>query len=301
MEESVVIRGKNFSRAEVEEIGRRSNRKKTNVLRWVGVGLLGLALILVLTLITQLGKEDSNPATIITGIIMLFIPGLVLFILSFVKRDNYKVGLIILEKKFPAPVGFDGNAVDILQGNKEIILSKRPTSSLIIDTNKHLLQIFTERKYSKIYTHNDVLDYELRVDNEIVVTSNTKTKKGVGKAVAGGILLGAEGAIAGSIAASQKSTTTTSQKEVHHYSLVIKVHDLVKASYVISIDNNQIAEEAIAVLDLVIGNKSAPKEELKTVEAKEEAPNIEKKKFCPECGAKLASDSKFCPECGHKL
>jgi len=29
--------------------------------------------------------------------------------------------------------------------------------------------------------------------------------------------------------------------------------------------------------------------------------NSEKKKFCPECGAKIASSAKFCPECGAKV
>ena len=29
--------------------------------------------------------------------------------------------------------------------------------------------------------------------------------------------------------------------------------------------------------------------------------DVEEKKFCPECGNKVAADAKFCPECGYKF
>jgi hypothetical protein len=63
--------------------------------------------------------------------------------------------------------------------------------------------------------------------------------------------------MAGSLAASQK--TSSSQKEVHHYTLLIKVKDINKASYYMPIDTVQLAEEVITILDMIIG-KGNPKE-----------------------------------------
>ena len=76
---------------------------------------------------------------------------------------------------------------------------------------------------------------------------------------------GGAGMMAGSLAASQK--TSSSQKEVHHYTLLIKVKDINRASYYMPIDTVQLAEEVITILDIIIG-KGNPKE----IEAAKEAP-----------------------------
>lgn len=257
-DEEVIIRGKSFTRQEVEEKGRRKIKVISNVLRWIGVGLFAMGIFSgTMMLLALLGSENETAsivALIVMVILTFVVPGLILFLLSFKKRDAFKIGKAEIERRFPAPLGFDGKVIDVLEGDKTIVLSKRPLAKLIIDSAKMEFQIFAEKYYSKIYISKDLIDYEIRVDNEVIVTSNTKTKKGVGKAVAGGLLFGEAGAIAGAVAGNSKSTTTETQKDIHHYTLVVKVNDLSKPSFVINLDSVQIAEDVVATFDILVGN-----------------------------------------------
>jgi hypothetical protein len=59
------------------------------------------------------------------------IAGIILLILSYMKakKDVYAEGIKFLNKKFPYPVGFDGNIIELLQSDKTIQLSEKPAQS----------------------------------------------------------------------------------------------------------------------------------------------------------------------------
>lgn len=271
--EEVIIRGKNFSREEVVRKGSERIRKIVNLFRWLGLGLIATGIIGGIAGIVSLPK-DADTSTLggmIGGTVILAGSGVVLFVLSFKKRDPFKYGKEEIEKNFPAPTGFDGQVIDVLEGDKTVELSKRPLSRLIVDSKSKKFQLYAEGHYTRTYTPNDLLDYEIRVDNEVVITSKTKTKKGVGKAIAGGLLFGEAGAVAGAVAGGSKSTTTETQKEIHHYSLLLKVNDLSKSSFVINVDSVHLAEEAAAVLAII------QKDYKNIEELKNEEPSSEKK------------------------
>ena len=69
----------------------------------------------------------------------------------------------------------------------------------------------------------------------------------------------------------------TEQKEIHHYSLVLKVNDLTKPSFIVNIDSVQIAEDVVTSLDILVGNtKKIVAEETTQPEAPKEAPKLDK-------------------------
>ena len=223
---------------------------------------------------------DNKDAFIFTAVgsgVYFIVPGFILFLISFKKRDSFEEGIKEIEKHFPAPIGFDGNVIDVLDGDKIIDLSDKPVSKFVLNTSKKEFQLLVDKHYSKIFNSKDLIDYEIRVDNEIVVTSSTNTKKGAGKAVAGGLLLGGAGAIAGAIAGNAKSTTTETQTEIHHYTLVLKVNDLLKPSFVIDLDSIQIAEDVAATLYILSDecNTNNSKKQLAT-ESKTQESNLDK-------------------------
>ena len=48
-----------------------------------------------------------------------------------------------------------------------------------------------------------------------------------------------------------KTATTSSQKEVHHCSFVLKVNDIYKSSFIVGLDSMAIAEEVITIFDIL--------------------------------------------------
>ena len=274
-EEEIDIGGNKVKKADVEAIGKKLASRKTNKLRWTGAAFLSAALTFIgLGIIIY--PEDGGVALIVIGGI-LFILGTIFFSTSFKKRDPIRFGTRFYQRQFavpavaasPAQGGGSAPAQLAILSGRIIQLSRRPLVRIIFDGEQNRLQIFSEKKYSRIYLKHEVLDYELRVDNEVVITSSSK--KGIGKSIAMGAIghglfgSGGAGMMAGSLAASQK--TSSSQKEVHHYTLLIKVKDINRASYYMPIDTVQLAEEVITILDIIIG-KGNPKE----IEAAKEAP-----------------------------
>ncbi len=259
-DEEILIGTTKFKKAEVEEVGKRLASRKTNKLRWTGAAFLSAGLTFLPIGIFNLPTSGGVGLIVIGGI--LFVLGLIFFLTSFKKRDPIRFGTRYYQRQLVIPnaqmagIGQPG----ILNG-RIIQLSRKPLVRIIFNGDDNKLQIFSERRYSKIYSKSEVLDYELRVDNEVVITS--ATKKGMGKSIALGAIghalfdTGGAGMMAGGMAASQK--TKSSQKEIHHYTLLIKVNDINRASYYMPIDTVQLAEEVITILDIIIG-KGKPKE-----------------------------------------
>ena len=247
--QQIEIKGNLFDEEEVLAAGRKRVRTTKNFFRWFGAGLFGLGMIFLLaTLISY--SEDMLVYGILTAL-----PGLVFFVMSFLIRPNVlESGKKAIAKQLESPLGNNGLVVEILSGDKVLELSSKPVSRLCIDSSKKQFQLFINKSYTKIYDVNDLVDYEIRVDNEVIVTSKTKSKKGIGKAIVGGALFGGVGAVAGAVAGNSKGKTTSSQKEIHHYSLVLKVNDFQKPSFIVSLDSEEIAEEVVTIFDLLVGN-----------------------------------------------
>lgn len=282
--DEIVIKGKSFPREEVQKTGERVIKRKKLILRIISASVGATGLLAFFTMLFSGRVDETTGETIpanpqanaggaVAMLLLFLIPAIILLLVSLKKKDPIQIGTAELSRHFPSPVGFDGKVIDVLEGDKTILLARRPLSKFILDSKSMKFQLLLSNRYSKIYGPNDLNDYEIKVDNEIVVTSKTKTKKGIGKAVAGGLLFGGVGAIAGAAAGNSKSKTTQTQKEIHHYSLVLKINDLSRPSYLINIDSAQIAEEIVATLDIFSNNK---KEEVayaeEVVEVKEEKP-----------------------------
>ena len=264
--EEISIKGKVFTKEEVCDYGKKSIAKTRKILMIIGIALLAACIcfnVLYILLASTGSLVDSETGEITTVddvieiipvfVIMLGIPGAVLLILSFIKakKDPYATGVDFLNNHFPYPVGFDGKITPSLKGDKTIKLSENPVTKLIILSSEYKFQIVQNNKYSKIFTGKDVIEYEIKVDNEVVITSKTESKKGVGKALVGGALFGDAGMIAGAVAGNNKSTTSQSQKEIHHYTLALKVNDILKPSFVIELVSLQIAEEVAATFAII--------------------------------------------------
>ena len=280
----VSIKGKTFTEVEVREYGENSIRKRKRTLTIIGISLAALAIITALYMaVTGFYALEAPVVNEETGEIMtatdafsmvpaclaLFgIPGVILLALSRSKSksDPYNEGVVYLNKHFPHPVGFDGNIITLLQGDKTIKISRKPSLKMIVSSAERKCQIVQGRKRSKILSGNDILDFEIKVDNEIVLTSKTTTKKGMGKALVGGALFGTPGMIAGAIAGKSKSTTNQSQKEVHHYTLALKVNDIIHPSFVAELESLQLAEEVVATLMIICGSNEQTNNETHAIE-----------------------------------
>ena len=275
--EEIMIRGKTFTKEEIITYGKKHIHKLSVIFRSIGIPLTAFAALILIVAISSSIEDAASIPAMILAVLSFAIPAIIMMVLAFKKRDPYEYGVAYINNHFPAPLGFDGKVIEVLEGDKTIDLSKKPVSRLTIQSSTKQFQLLTENHYSNIFLPKDLVDYEIRVDNEVVITSKTKTKKGVGKAVAGGLLFGEAGAIAGAVAGNSKSTTTQTQKEIHHYSLVLKVNDLTKPSFIVNIDSVQIAEDVVTSLDILVGNtKKIVAEETTQPEAPKEAPKLDK-------------------------
>ena len=281
--EEITIKGKVFTKDQVCEYGKKAIAKKRKILLIFGIILLTISNLIMFAYFFSaeassahapgIGHYPSNTkaesAADAISLCMLFgIPGTVLFVLSFVmlKKNPYTAGIKFLEKRFPAPVDFDGNTIEILQYDKILNLSKKPRFEFLISSADKKLQILSGKYYSKILTGKDIIEYEIKIDNEIVITSNTKNKKGVGKALVGGALFGGVGMVAGAVAGNSKSKTTQSQKEIHHYTLALKINDISCPSFVVKMKSLEMAEQATATLDIISQNESEIETNEKVIE-----------------------------------
>ena len=287
----IEIKGKIFTEEEVCDYGKKAIFKTRKILIIVGILLIATCVLFSCTIVplaltgNLVNSETGETITtdemlsILPAGIIYAIAGVILIALSFVKakKDPYVEGVNFLNKHFPYPVGFDGNIIDSLEGDKVIELSKRPTAKLIVSSSERKFQVVQENKYSNVFTAQDVLEYEIRIDNEIVINSKTKSKRGVGKSIVGGMLFGGAGMIAGAISENSKLETSQSQKEIHHYTLVLRVNDILKPSFVIELSSLQTAEEVVATLAIIcqFENKLEEDDKLET-EHNEADPQIDK-------------------------
>ena len=277
----VSIRGKIFTEEEVCNYGKKALSKSKKLFMIISIALLATCVFLVGTaFLSALGGDHVDPETgeittvaeylsiIPSAIFMFGVPGTIFLALFIIKctQKPYNAGIKFLEKRFPAPVDFNGNVIEVLRCDKIVNLSKKPRFEILISSVDKKFQILSGKYYSKILTGKDIIEYEIKIDNEIVITSNTKNKKGVGKALVGGALFGGVGMVAGAVAGNSKSKTTQSQKEIHHYTLALKINDISCPSFVVKLKSLEMAEQATATLDIISQNDNEVETNEKAIE-----------------------------------
>ena len=215
--QEINIKGKSFTKEEVCAYGKKSISKTRKVLLIIGLSFIAVCVLVLFADLfyvivaftgTLVDSETGEIITIadalhtvlvvtITEFSTFGVAGIVLIVLSFIKakKDPFPVGVKYLNKRFPYPMGFDGKIAQLLQGDKHIQFSRKPDIALIVSSKEHKLQIRNNKRYSRIFDKSEVLDYEIRVDNEVLVTSKSQTNRGLGKAIVGGVLFGGAGAI----------------------------------------------------------------------------------------------------------
>lgn len=251
--QGLTINGKFFTREEICDYGKKSIKKTRTVLMIIGLGLVLFSVFISAVVI----KGSDLPPTFS---LFYCVPGVILIVISLIKAtsDPYKAGISYLNRRFPFPVDFDGNYIEPLLADKIIELSNDGHSKLLVSSTKKQFQIVCDKKHSKIFSYQDIIEYEIRSNNEILVSSDTRTRKGVGKAIVGGLLFGGVGMVAGAIAGNSKSKTVSSQTEVTHFTLVIRVNDIARPAFCVELESLQVAEDAASTLAIICRENVQP-------------------------------------------
>ncbi|MEG2786393.1 MAG: zinc ribbon domain-containing protein [Romboutsia sp.] len=159
---------------------------------------------------------------------------------------------------------------------------------------------FGGKKHPRIFKFEDIINYELLVDESSIASG------GLGRAIAGGVLFGGAGAIVGGVTGKKRAKGVIESMKIK-----ITVNDLQYPTVYIKlitattkVDSwtyrkvEKQAQECLSVLDLLV-NKFAREQ---NQESSTKEPIIANDfMFCKECGAKITRDSKFCSSCGEKI
>ena len=278
----IKIRGRHFTEEVILWYGKNQIRTIRGKLLKPGIPFLSIGALFLTMAIADFASisTSTNPEStksmafgfLVFGL-LFFIPGFILVVVASCIRKPYEKGVEQIEKTYPEPVGFDGKPITVFEGDKRIFLWQKPISIFELSTKEQKFQFLVDGKYTKVFSGKDITDYEIRIDNEVVATSTTVTRASLGRAVAGGLLLGKTGAIAGAAAANSTSRTTTRSREIHHYTLCLRVNDILKPSYVIRISTLEKVEEVLGTLIVLCGqNKEDVKDEM-TSQRKAKAPD----------------------------
>jgi len=129
---------------------------------------------------------------------------------------------------------------------------------------------FGGKKNPKIYSFDDIIEYELLEDDETI------TKGGLGRAVAGGILFGGVGAIVGGVTGGRKTKTV-----INSLKIKITINDLAnptvyvtlinqktKSDSIIYKTNYNAAQEILSTLSLIHKNNENQIKDIQTEESK---------------------------------
>ena len=250
---------KMYSNNEIIQYGqdRIDSIKKKNMI--VSIVFFVISCFLILTSTIVLVSDDAIDVYDILIALFLFdfpflIPTICIFCIGNKKRDAYEYGLINICHKPDS----------MRNGYKLTVLSKTNNSFFIIDSQTNDFQFRINNKFSRIFSQEELIGFEISVDNEVIVEYTTKTKKGVGKALVGGMLLGGAGLVAGAAAGNSKSRTTGKQREIHHYKLILMLNDLKKPSYILDLDSIEVVGNIKAVLSMIVkGNEREEKAAVK--------------------------------------
>lgn len=158
------------------------------------------------------------------------------------------------------------SAIDENKSNRELInkfvCTKKIGTYLEVDeTNKLLLipdGLYGKKINPKVYSYQDVLEYELLEDGESI------TKGGLGRAVAGGLLLGGVGAVVGGITGKKKTKTVINSlrikitvKKLNNPTVYINlISTATKSGSIIYKSSYNLAQEILSVLSIITDNNT---------------------------------------------
>ena len=304
MDEIINIGNKSFTKDEVIARGQKSINILKNVLRWLGLGIAATGLTLLLySLFGENGPLKSS-SPIETAVMMSYVLyglmvviGLVMFVLSFLKRDPYKYGIKALEKENRLSEEEKEKQNDelnkLIKKRQSIVKSGEMTPDKIINikSKEETIEILTELMLfrinkngvkSKIFTPDDILSYELTIDDELVYNSTDYKSTGnyswsgeslgkaggaIGKALSkiplkkvkiiGNGVEAASGVIEGTNLEknTEKEVHSKNAKTLHHYSFVLRLNDLKCPTYVAEDIRVEVAEEAATAISIIDSNK----------------------------------------------
>lgn len=153
-------------------------------------------------------------------------------------------------------------AIDENKNNQELInkfiCTKKIGTYLEVDeTNKLLLipdGLYGKKINPKVYGYQDILEYELLEDGESI------TKGGLGRAVAGGLLLGGVGAVVGGITGKKKTKTVVNSlrikitvKNLNNPTVYINlITAATKSGSIIYKSSYNSAQEILSVLSIIV-------------------------------------------------
>ena len=123
-------------------------------------------------------------------------------------EDGYYVNQMMLLKYFPTTPA-KKVSLQMLKDRISEIEAFTPTKKV-----GDFLQIDQPNKKIKLHRDMSILNYEDLTDVELLEDGNTISKKGIGRAVAGGVLLGGVGALVGAATGSSKGKSTSTMLSI---------------------------------------------------------------------------------------
>lgn len=144
-------------------------------------------------------------------------------------------------------------AIRTLEGDVSVISQKKTLSLVMFSTLDLRFQIVKDSKkrecfYSKVYKVSDIRDIEILNDESVTY----KRSANIGKVIAGGLLFGGAGAIAGALSPSDGESVKKSSK----YAVRILLNDFSLALVELPCDTREVAHRIVATFNLLLENKS---------------------------------------------
>ena len=108
-------------------------------------------------------------------------------------------------------------------------------------------------KESADSTNGGILKFEIMVNNDLVTTFDISSNGGFGRALAGGLLLGGAGTLAGAMTSKQKGKSIV--RDDFSYTLVVKTNDLFYPAFVCDFDTKEMAYCIMSTFELLYKKK----------------------------------------------
>lgn len=132
---------------------------------------------------------------------------------------------------------------------KEIFKRTRKINKLVIDETHRLWHVKGFSNAGLYYSYDDIVDYNVIKHDTQIIESHTETKDtgGLTRAIVGGMIFGATGAIVGSTTGGSKSVTTSTVKDaVDNLAIIIEVKDDIRPIVRIDLITSKTATDSYA-------------------------------------------------------
>ena len=276
-----VVEDERFDNEDITKQGELKIKKTNKILRIVGGIMFGAGLIGFIYIFLPSGEQYKTIEMMVVLLIIAVI-GALLLGFSFIKRDPHRVGTGIFNKeKSKMETALNNQTI-----NPDKIISVKDTllTEILIQTDLMIFRIKNNTITTKMYGPNDVLGFELVVDDEEVFNSvkdqsetNLSFKgkeigqgiKSVGSVISyikpasviGGVVEAVGDAAKGAQAnrKSEKHTVAESRKVVHKYTFILRLNDLKFPSFVAQDISIEMAEELANTFAIIYSNNTSVK------------------------------------------